>query len=106
MKEKIRYDDFYICLILMFSYKILVPTLETNPIHKRIYLNWITELIINMKDANSWSEFWNGQMQYICNQDMIIARRLGSQYQQYINTIHKIVLEEILLLKIRTNHNK
>ena len=38
---------------------------------------------INKKHAKLWSDFQNGQVQYICNKVMIIARRLDVQYQQY-----------------------
>ena len=43
-------------------------------------------------------EVGNGQVQYICNKIMFIARKLNSQLQKYSKTIHKIFLEEIPLL--------
>ena len=49
----------------------------------------------NEKHANAWSDFQNGQIQYICNQVMIKG---NGQYQQFHRTINKIWLEEISIL--------
>ena len=57
-----------------------------------------TDFEANKKHANLWWDFWHGQIWYICNKMMIIARRSDAQDHHFSKTIHKIFLEEICIL--------
>ena len=50
------------------------------------------------KYGHMWRDIRNGQVQYVCNNGMFVARKLDAQFQQYNRTIHKTPLEEIPLL--------
>ena len=68
-------DRYYIVIKFQLSQE------NDNNYNKCDYLSPDNEII--KKHANLCSDFQNGQVQYICNKIMIIARRLDVQYQQY-----------------------
>ena len=58
------------------------------------------------KHADVLRDIKNGQAQYICNQDILLTRKLDTQYQQYYKTIQKTLLKEILLLVLKFEEPK
>ena len=53
-----------------------------------------------------WGDVQNGQVQYIRNNVLLLARKLAAQYQQHNKTMYKIFPVDIHLLSPKFEESK